>query len=109
MIALAFAFFVTALLYAIAGFGGGLLAIVALAVPLFATSSLLNRISASLILGLVGIDVNSGAQRFTFGITELLDGIGFIAVAVGVFAITEIVTNLEKKETREVASFAMPA
>ena len=46
--------------------------------------------------------MNSGAQRFTFGVTELLDGIGFIAVAVGVFAITEIVTNLEKKETREV-------
>ena len=55
-----------------------------------------------LILGLVGIDVNTGAQRFTFGITELLDGIGFIVVAVGVFAIAEIVTNLEQKEEREV-------
>jgi TctA family transporter len=55
-----------------------------------------------LILGLVGIDVNSGAQRFVFGITQLLDGIGFIVVAVGVFAIAEIVTNLERKEKREV-------
>ena len=34
--------------------------------------------------------------------TELYDGIGFIAVAVGVFAIAEIVTNLEQKEKREV-------
>ncbi len=62
----------------------------------------IGMVIVGLILGLVGIDVNSGAQRFTFGVTELLDGIGFIAVAVGVFAITEIVTNLEKKETREV-------
>ncbi len=62
----------------------------------------IGMVIVGLILGLAGIDVNSGAQRFTFGVTELLDGIGFIAVAVGVFAITEIVTNLEKKETREV-------
>jgi TctA family transporter len=55
-----------------------------------------------LILGLVGTDVNSGAQRFTFGVTELYDGIGFIAVAVGVFAIVQIVANLEQKETREI-------
>jgi putative tricarboxylic transport membrane protein len=55
-----------------------------------------------LILGLAGIDVNSGAQRFTFGVTELLDGVGFVAVAVGVFAVTEIVMNLEKKDAREV-------
>jgi TctA family transporter len=55
-----------------------------------------------LILGLVGIDVNSGTPRFTYDVPELLDGIGFVAVAVGVFAITEIVLNLEQKEAREV-------
>jgi TctA family transporter len=55
-----------------------------------------------LILGLVGTDVNSGAQRFTFGVTELYDGIGFIAIAVGVFAIVQIVANLEQKEKREI-------
>jgi putative tricarboxylic transport membrane protein len=55
-----------------------------------------------LILGLVGTDVNSGAQRFTFGVTELYDGIGVIAIAVGVFAIAEIVANLEQKDKREV-------
>ena len=62
----------------------------------------IGMVLVGLILGLVGIDVNSGAQRFTFGVTELLDGIGFIALAVGVFAVTEIVMNLEKKDTREV-------
>ena len=62
----------------------------------------IGMVVVGLILGLVGIDVNTGEQRFTFGVTELYDGIGFIAVAVGVFAIAEIVTNLEQKEKREV-------
>ena len=62
----------------------------------------IGMVLVGLILGLVGIDVNSGAQRFTFGVTELLDGIGFIGLAVGVFAVTEIVMNLEKKDSREV-------
>jgi putative tricarboxylic transport membrane protein len=62
----------------------------------------IGMVIVGLILGLVGIDVNTGAQRFTFGVTELLDGIGFIVVAVGVFAVSEIVANLEQKEEREV-------
>src|SRR5256714_3756175 len=36
-----------------------------------------------LLLGTVGTDVNTGVQRFSFGISELSDGIGFIVVAVG--------------------------
>ena len=47
-----------------------------------------------LLLGIVGTDVNTGAQRFSFGIFELTDGIGFIVVAVGVFAVGEIISNL---------------
>jgi TctA family transporter len=46
------------------------------------------------LLGIVGTDVNTGAQRFSLGITELTDGIGFIVVAVGVFAVGEIINNL---------------
>ena len=53
-----------------------------------------------LLLGIVGTDVNTGVQRFTFGVTELSDGIGFIVVAVGVFAIGEIITNLGDKDER---------
>jgi putative tricarboxylic transport membrane protein len=55
-----------------------------------------------LLLGLVGTDVNSGTQRFSFGISELSDGIGFVAVAMGCFGFTEIIRNLELKESREV-------
>src|SRR5215213_4105039 len=55
-----------------------------------------------LLLGIVGPDVNTGVQRFSFGVPELSDGIGFIVVAVGVFAIGEIVNNLADKEQRRV-------
>ncbi|HET7197199.1 MAG TPA: tripartite tricarboxylate transporter permease [Burkholderiales bacterium] len=55
-----------------------------------------------LLFGLVGTDVNSGVLRFTFGIPELSDGIGFVIVAMGMFGTTEIILNLEKKGEREV-------
>jgi putative tricarboxylic transport membrane protein len=55
-----------------------------------------------LLLGLIGTDVNSGVLRFTFGIAELSDGIGFVVVAMGMFGIAEIVANLELKGSREV-------
>jgi putative tricarboxylic transport membrane protein len=42
-----------------------------------------------LLLGLVGIDLQSGQPRFTFGNAELLDGIEFTAAAVGLFAVGE--------------------
>ena len=57
-----------------------------------------------LLLGIIGTDVNSGMSRFAFGISELTDGIGFTVVAVGLFAVSEIVKNLEPggEETSEV-------
>ncbi|MGD9943149.1 MAG: tripartite tricarboxylate transporter permease [Burkholderiaceae bacterium] len=42
-----------------------------------------------LLLGLVGVDLQSGQPRFTFGTAELLDGIEFTAAAVGLFAVGE--------------------
>ena len=57
-----------------------------------------------LVIGLIGTDVNSGFQRFTFGISELSDGIGFVPVAMGLFGITEILINLEKKSGRTVGA-----
>jgi len=49
-----------------------------------------------LLLGLIGLDVTSGHGRFTFGIPELSDGIGFVTVSLGLFGIAEIMTNLER-------------
>jgi putative tricarboxylic transport membrane protein len=55
-----------------------------------------------LLLGLVGTDVISGAPRFTLGIREYADGLNFVAVAVGVFGVAEILRNLENERTREI-------
>jgi putative tricarboxylic transport membrane protein len=54
-----------------------------------------------LLLGLVGTDVNSGVARFSFDVPELTDGIGFVAVAMGVFGFAEVISNLEQKGNRE--------
>ncbi len=53
-----------------------------------------------LLLGLAGTDVNSGVARFSFGISELSDGISFMVVAMGAFAFSEIISNLEKGSTK---------
>ncbi|HMR31600.1 MAG TPA: tripartite tricarboxylate transporter permease [Geminicoccaceae bacterium] len=55
-----------------------------------------------LLLGLVGSDVETGAQRFTFDKPELADGLNFVAVAMGVFGLGEIIRNLENESIRSV-------
>ena len=48
-----------------------------------------------LLLGLVGTDVNSGLTRYTFGISDIWDGIDFVPLVIGMFGIVEIIRNLE--------------
>jgi TctA family transporter len=62
----------------------------------------LAMVVVGLLIGVVGVDVNSGMARYSFGIPELVDGVGFTVVAVGLFAVAEIVINLESREPREV-------
>jgi len=57
-----------------------------------------------LLLGLVGIDISSGAARMTFGIPELSDGLDFVPVAMGLFGLGEIIANLERPSVRPVVS-----
>ena len=47
-----------------------------------------------LLLSTVGVDVNSGVDRLTLGSAYLYDGISFVVLAVGFFAISEIIVNL---------------
>ncbi len=49
-----------------------------------------------LLLGTIGVDPVTGVPRFTFGRIELLDGIDFIAVLIGLFAISQALINLER-------------
>jgi putative tricarboxylic transport membrane protein len=55
----------------------------------------LGMIILGLLLGIVGTDIYTGTPRFTLGLLELSDGLNFVAVAVGVFGIAEILRNLE--------------
>ena len=57
-----------------------------------------------LLLGLVGTDVNTGNLRYTFGISDLFDGIGFVPLAMGVFGIAEIMANLTNTDRRDLIS-----
>ncbi len=71
-----------------------------------ASGSLLKAV-ATIILGLtlaqINTDVISGTARYSFDIPELTDGIGFVVIAMGVFAFGEIIANLgQPAEHREV-------
>lgn len=60
-------------------------------------------VTLGLLLGCVGTDVNSGAQRFTFGQTELLDGINLVALAMGLFGVAEVIANVRDPDRKGVA------
>ncbi|MBY5828523.1 tripartite tricarboxylate transporter permease [Rhizobium leguminosarum] len=57
-------------------------------------------LALGLALGLVGTDIQSGEVRFSLGFFELFEGIDFVAVAMGIFGVAEIVRNLENPENR---------
>jgi len=71
-----------------------------------ASGSLIKAIAMivlGLLLGQINTDVISGVPRFSLDIPELTDGIGFVAIAMGVFGFGEIIANLGRPaETREV-------
>ncbi|SDY58414.1 tripartite tricarboxylate transporter permease [Citreimonas salinaria] len=56
-----------------------------------------------MLLGCIGTDVNSGAMRYTFGQTELLDGVNLVALAMGLFGVAEVIGNVRDPERQAVA------
>nr|WP_284145645.1 tripartite tricarboxylate transporter permease [Xanthobacter aminoxidans] len=57
-----------------------------------------------LILGLSGQDIYTGTPRFTFDMQELSDGFDFVALAMGMFGISEIIRNLEDEHQRSLVA-----
>ena len=79
----------------------GLMVFGLMTVVLLAGESVIKAaISASLglLLATVGSDLMTGQPRYTFGQIELLDGINFIIVAIGLFAITEVLSNIQSNQ-----------
>lgn len=62
----------------------------------------ISMIFLGLLLGMVGMDVNTGEARMTFGLIELSDGINFVALVMGLFGVAEVISNLETITARVV-------
>ena len=70
-------------------------------VVLLAGESMVKALLAMLVglwIAGMGTDLFTSTSRFTFGSSELLDGIDFVVVAIGVFALGEVLGNLEVRE-----------
>ncbi|MDF2809853.1 MAG: hypothetical protein K0S56_884 [Microvirga sp.] len=75
-----------------------------------AGGSLLKAILAVLfgiVLSSVGTDMETGAQRLTFGLPSLLEGLSVSILAMGIFGIGEILHNVENAESRPVVQSAI--
>ena len=48
-----------------------------------------------LLIATVGVDLTTGVERFTFGVPQLLEGIHFIPVLIGLFAVTELLSQAQ--------------
>ena len=53
-------------------------------------------VCVGLFLGTVGLDALSGAERFTYGLLVLRDGVGLVPVFMGMFGIAEVLSMIEK-------------
>lgn len=70
-----------------------------------ARGSMLKAMSMALLgllLSFVGIDVITGLPRFTLDMVHLMDGIGLVPIAMGIFGISEILINLEEMVHRDI-------
>ncbi len=63
----------------------------------------IGMILIGMLIGSIGIDVNTGIERYTFGILSFADGIDFAVVAMGLFGIGEVIANLEHGQMEQSA------
>jgi putative tricarboxylic transport membrane protein len=54
------------------------------------------------LLSFVGIDMMTGTVRYTFGVPRLVDGIGILPIAMGLFGVAEVLENLDAPEERAI-------
>jgi putative tricarboxylic transport membrane protein len=70
------------------------------AVVLLAGDSMIKGLlsgAAGLLLATIGVDAVTGMPRFTYGTVFLLDGIDFVALTIGLYALGEILLNVERE------------
>lgn len=62
----------------------------------------LAMVCLGIILGLVGMDSQTATVRFSFGILGLIEGIGLVALAMGIFGVAEIIMSVGRMKTAEI-------
>ncbi len=66
-----------------------------------------SMILVGLLFSTIGTDLDTGEERLTLGIDNLIDGIDFAVLAMGLFGFAEVLRNLETPETRDVVKGAI--
>lgn len=61
-------------------------------------------VTLGILLGMVGLDLETGAPRFTFDLLELSDGVSLVAVAMGLFGVAEVISAVRTIQRGEVSS-----
>jgi putative tricarboxylic transport membrane protein len=62
----------------------------------------LSMAMAGMLLSLIGLDAITGVPRFTMDVVNLMDGVGLVPVAMGLFGISEVLINVEESIRRDV-------
>ena len=79
------------------------LACIGLSCSVLVTKGSLLKGLVSLLIGLmmttVGVDITLGFPRFTFGVTDFLNGFTFIPAMIGMFGVSEVMRNVSKEES----------
>lgn len=57
----------------------------------------IGMVGLGVLIGCIGTDVNTGVPRYTFGNPNLLDGISLVALAMGLFGISEVITSIHTR------------
>jgi putative tricarboxylic transport membrane protein len=57
----------------------------------------IGMVTLGLLIGLAGTESQSATARFTFGVPELYDGVDFVPLAMGLFGLAEIMSNLDRR------------
>src|SRR5690606_11061853 len=59
-------------------------------------------VALGILFGLVGSDIYTGTRRFDFGILDLADGINLVALAMGLFGVSEVIASVGKVDGKKV-------
>jgi len=57
-----------------------------------------------LLISTIGIDVTTGYPRFTFGVTDLMDGVGFIPAMIGLFGLSAVFKRVTEESQLQLSA-----